>query len=107
MKFVNRNSVPRVPLLLPAWIGDRTDRSVKMFSIGAKHEAKKITLMRVLAESLIRIIRQLIRLQIQHRNRLRPQRFLSSVPVVQQSRVAPIRADRDRRGKTVRTSNAP
>ncbi len=107
MEFVNRNSVPGIAFLFRARISNRTHRSVKMLSIRAEHEAKKITLMRVLSESLIRIIRQSIRLQIKHRNRLRPQRVLSSIPIVQQSRVAPIRADRNRRGETIRTSNAP
>ena len=72
-----------------------------MFSVRAERQPDKITLVNVLAQALVRIVGKLIRLQIEHRNRLRRQRLLRSIPVIQQRGVAPVQTHRDGRRKAI------
>ena len=76
-----------------------------MFAIRTEGQAEKITLVHVFAESLVGIIRKLVRFQVEDGNRLGRVSLLRAVAVVQQRRVAAIGADRDGGGKAVGGGN--
>src|ERR1700735_1229824 len=77
-----------------------------MFSVRAEHEPEKITLVNVLAKALVGIVGKLIRLQIEHRNRLRRLRLLRSIPVIQQRGVTPLPTHRNGCGKAIAAAYA-
>ena len=72
-----------------------------MFAVGAKREAEEVGLMSGVREAGIGKIIQLVSAEIQDGDRLMRLSLLRTVTVVQQCRIATVRAQRDLRGKAV------
>src|SRR5271166_1436921 len=77
-----------------------------MLAVRTEHEPNEVTLMSLGPESFIGIIGDLIRFQIEHRNRLVRQRLLRSVAVVQRRGIAAVWTHNHRSGKAVRAPDA-
>ena len=72
-----------------------------MLPVGTERQSNEIALVRLIAQPLIGIIDDLIRFQIEHRDRLMGEGLLRAVAGVQQGSVASIRTDYHSRGKAV------
>src|ERR1700693_242702 len=81
--------------MLAGRIAERAHRSIKPRSIGAKSQAKKITLVRIFAQPVFRKIHDLVCLQIQNGDGLLHARFGGAKSIVQQRGVPAVRTQRD------------
>src|SRR5579864_552501 len=77
-----------------------------MPTVRTERQPKKIALMRFLTQSRLRIVEDLIRLQIKHRDRLLSHCFLRAIAVVEHSGVVPIWTHDYRRGKAIGAANS-
>src|SRR5580693_5448276 len=77
-----------------------------MFAIRTENQTEKIALVHVFSEALVGKFGDLIRLQIENCDRLHRHGFLSAIAIVQERRVASVRAERDGGGKAVGGSNS-
>ena len=102
---VNGDSVPGISRPRARRIGQRTDRSVQMLSVGAEREPNEIALMGVLGKPCVGEIRDLIGAEIEDRNGLVPQSFLRPMAIIEERGVMSVGAEHHRHWKTVGAAN--
>ena len=77
-----------------------------MVSVGTESQPEEVALMRIVAETVIGKISELITFQIEDRDGLVRLTLLRAISVVQRRRVAIVWTERNRRRKTIYRSNA-
>ncbi len=102
---VNSDSVSGITGPCARWIGQRTNRSIQMLSVGAEGQTNEIALVSVLGKPCIGKVGDLIGSEIEDRDRLVPQSFLRSMSIIEERGVTSVGTEHHCHWKTVGAAN--